>query len=1047
MKKNICLLFITFFTITLSSSNYARNITTIEATRAFQTLLKTFPTFKKAKKYSLKKLQAITDNKQTIAYAIHLKPCGFIILSADNRLYPLLAYSDTANLNLIDTPKNSMLAILKHTQNARLKCLDKIAKTRSPLSHKIQSFQKQWTLLLTDKPLPSFKTRSISQIGPLLNSYWGQQRDAFYSNDNTAENTYNYYTPDHNPSGCVATAMGQIMRYYAWPKKGRRTHSYTSQINSHSLTSNFSAHTYDWNNILNDYTYPFQGTKTSTLIQRQNIGQLLYDCGVSVDMDYTHSASSSSLSDVPSALNNYFNYSSTAQFEPINYANKILLFDKINNNLQQSCPVIIGIPGHAVVADGIKQTNSDPILYHLNFGWQGSNNGWYDITATFTSDKNEYPPGANRGTRQQWGGATEAVVNITPIPNLQIPNSASTNYTISWQIADNYNAQTYELQETTRSTATTFSDDASADNGYWTPSNSSVIVRGNYANHLCWYTFLDGVYSGLIPRIIEGNNIFFVKNNSTISFDYTYNYFDAQIAQLQIKRNRDNYWQTIVTYDGDIGDPTWTHFSINLNNISGIDYSGQYVTFRFLFTCKSEESYWHGNIANGKNIVGFCFDNFTISNINYYPLFQTINNNITTTNYSFTNKATGHYAYRVRSKKLDVWHDWSEVKFYGVGLSAIKCTITPALAASSAQWKLTTGSDTNWYHSEEIARNIFVGNYTVAFKTIAGWNTPANQTASITATGQLISTNATYTRQAMLAPSNYTLTTTSSTEITLSWDYSLIGDEQGFSIEKRTSSTAAWQEITGSVNSNQTSYTDPTCRPNTTYQYRVAVYKTGEKVYTNQLSATTASDAITDTDHDGLEDNWEILYFKNLDQTATDDTDNDQFSNLAEYYGGTNPTIANNRTTVTYNLKYGWNLCSFPLIPPDPRFSSILKTATGIIYIGKIYSYDAQSQTYQEQTTASDKKGYWIYCNGDYQLEVEGYPVTNNSLELFTGWNLVGVNKQSQTPVNNAIQQIFNWNNSIKIYDYINPPTPLNLGSGYWFRTNQNITITPTNSP
>lgn len=197
-------------------------------------------------------------------------------------------------------------------------------------------------------------------VAPLLGSLWSQ---------NTP---FNDMAPaagkGHCPTGCVATAMAQIMYFHKWPKTGTGEHTNKNFEKQHV---DFSKSVYQWDKMRDVYN---QGAYTPE--EGAAVAKLMYDCGASVDMSYGASGSGAFSEDVPKALTNYFDYSSSMK---IYFRDKQTDWDDmIMKDLDQKRPVYysgtdIEAGGHAFVADGY-EIDGDKVLFHFNWGWGGSGN-------------------------------------------------------------------------------------------------------------------------------------------------------------------------------------------------------------------------------------------------------------------------------------------------------------------------------------------------------------------------------------------------------------------------------------------------------------------------------------------------------------------------------------------------------------------------------------------------------------------------------------------------------------------------------------------------
>lgn len=214
-------------------------------------------------------------------------------------------------------------------------------------------------------------------VGPLLTTTWNQGQ---YYNALCPEDADG---PDgHVLTGCVATAMAQIIKYWGEPVHGRGTHSYNLSnldpasmgydiSNYGTLSANFEDATYEFNQM------PDILTSESSPEEVSAVAQLMFHCGVSVNMEYGASSSGARNEDVRSALISYFGFTPT-----LGLANRQLYSDEewedsLRANIDRGEPVYYSGSGlfgsHAFVLDGYKQDG----YFHFNFGWGGDCDGWY----------------------------------------------------------------------------------------------------------------------------------------------------------------------------------------------------------------------------------------------------------------------------------------------------------------------------------------------------------------------------------------------------------------------------------------------------------------------------------------------------------------------------------------------------------------------------------------------------------------------------------------------------------------------------------------------
>lgn len=302
------------------------------------------------------------QNQNPVYYIFNTtKNEGFIIVSADDSYFPVIGYSFTGNFSQSRISPELYYLLNRYIEN--------IEATKSSSSTDPEVAAK-WSKFTDNNRLkaPAFTT-------PLLTTKWDQ--DCYY----------NLYTPSdisgpcsHTYAGCVATSMSQVMKYFNFPTSGYGTHSYT-HASYGTLSANFGATTYDWTNM------PTILGSTSSLVQKQAVARLMGDCGVAVDMNYSANGSGSNINFASSALSDYFRYNfSSVEILASNYTALEwgqILRDQIDNNM----PVIYsGIDntigyGHAWVMDGYQGSN----YFHMNWGWSGSNNGFFLLTSITTS--------------------------------------------------------------------------------------------------------------------------------------------------------------------------------------------------------------------------------------------------------------------------------------------------------------------------------------------------------------------------------------------------------------------------------------------------------------------------------------------------------------------------------------------------------------------------------------------------------------------------------------------------------------------------------------
>ncbi|MBP5321622.1 MAG: C10 family peptidase [Kiritimatiellae bacterium] len=322
----------------------------------------------------------------TSVHVVNLSGGGYVVTAADDGLEPILAFSDTGEW--IASDENPLWVLLKRDIANRMRILSSTRKALS-VSNGMRNEaaglknRTKWQRLLTPSVKP---TRQLTQakilgvssvsdvrIPAMVKSKWDQttvKTDSSIFGDSYSK-CYNLYTPHNYPCGCVATAMAQVMRYHEYPSGYVTPKTFGCGVDDDYIELTMKGGIYNWDNM--PLTPSGEGNSDSS--SRASIGKLTYDCGVSVGMNYANSGSGAYMDEVPDALMHVFGYAS-AQYGY--WFNESTLFA----NLDAGFPVLWSIDkdsgdGHAVIADGYGYS-SDTLYVHINMGWNGTDNAWYN---------------------------------------------------------------------------------------------------------------------------------------------------------------------------------------------------------------------------------------------------------------------------------------------------------------------------------------------------------------------------------------------------------------------------------------------------------------------------------------------------------------------------------------------------------------------------------------------------------------------------------------------------------------------------------------------
>lgn len=308
-----------------------------------------------------KNLQLNTNNNYY--YVFNIADKGFIMLAADDVVYPVLAYSYEGAYNP-ETVPSSVEKWVEGYKNQIRYAIETNMEATDDIANKWQA--------LRSATVPNY--RGETAVAPLLSTKWDQSP---YYNANCP---YDSYYGERSVTGCVATAMAQIMKFWNFPATGSGFHSYNHPRYG-TLSSNFASSTYNWASM------PNMVSSTNSAV-----AQLMYDCGVSVDMNYGVASAGGSGAYIVSsgsptvncseyAFKTYFSYKSTLSGRERDSYSESNWINLMKAELDAGRPILYGGVGsgggHCFVNDGYDNSN----YFHMNWGWSGSYDGYFAIGA------------------------------------------------------------------------------------------------------------------------------------------------------------------------------------------------------------------------------------------------------------------------------------------------------------------------------------------------------------------------------------------------------------------------------------------------------------------------------------------------------------------------------------------------------------------------------------------------------------------------------------------------------------------------------------------
>jgi len=309
-------------------------------------------------------------------YVFNVSGGGWVIVSAEDSTVPILAYSETGSFRVEGMPGNLRSwfdAMRGDIRRARLEGLrpslevqalwenPRRPETRAGSSDKVVLETAEWS---QESPYNNYLSTYVTS-----SSGSGHGHGPGGSSSSGVSGLY---------TGCVATAMAIVLHYHQWPVKGTGTiGGYSTATKGYTVAEiNISEHEYDWDNMLSSYG------NSATSEQKNAVALLMLDCGVMVEMDYTTSGSGAYSENMVPALTEHMQYSKAAQLRyRMDYSYEEWM-TMIKYEIDHNGPLLYsGVTddneGHQFVCDGYDLDNDK---VHINWGWGGSDNGYFTLT-------------------------------------------------------------------------------------------------------------------------------------------------------------------------------------------------------------------------------------------------------------------------------------------------------------------------------------------------------------------------------------------------------------------------------------------------------------------------------------------------------------------------------------------------------------------------------------------------------------------------------------------------------------------------------------------
>ncbi|MBQ2217228.1 MAG: C10 family peptidase [Prevotella sp.] len=343
-------------------------------------------------------------------YAFNVEGGGFVVASGDSRTLPVLGYGNGGSFDWDNMPQNMR------------EWLKGYGKAIAALGN---------TSISTNARKADSKRKAIN---PLINTYWNQS--PVYNLECPVYNGNNdNYKGQRTLTGCVATAMAQIMYYYKWPQNATpEIPAYDYELSLQVSKNEFGfgpvqftkdklhldklpSTTFDWTNMVPHYTMYNEDSETfspieTTKQQQDAVAHLMRYCGQAAKMEYSPVVSNAKSADAVYALRHYFGYD-----EGIFLAHRSNYTidgweDLIYGEMAEGRPVFYGANsadegGHVFICDGYDGEG----LYHINWGWEGRYDNYFALSVLNpheTKDINEASSSMGYSMEQ------EAIIGLQP---------------------------------------------------------------------------------------------------------------------------------------------------------------------------------------------------------------------------------------------------------------------------------------------------------------------------------------------------------------------------------------------------------------------------------------------------------------------------------------------------------------------------------------------------------------------------------------------------------------------------------------------------------
>ena len=313
---------------------------------------------------------------------------GFVIVSGDDRINPILGYSDEGYFDEAKAPSNMKNLLNEYAQ--QISMLNEVSNVKGAIA------------------AAKNVVDTRNSIAPLLTTKWDQARP-YWDKCPQVKNEDGEYEPSY--TGCVATAMSQVMKYYNYPAQTTQvilSYQYgygTGNMGEYitQTTEDLPVTTFDWAHMLDSYN----GSEDQ--VYTDAVATLMLYVGHAAHMTYALTASGTTDPYIPKAFNNYFDYN--AQLVYRSDYDQQAWEDMVYQELVAGRPMVYNGRagsggGHSFVCDGYEMGD----YYHINWGWGGLGNGYFQLAIM-----NPHAAGIGASTSAEGYNIDQtAIIGITP---------------------------------------------------------------------------------------------------------------------------------------------------------------------------------------------------------------------------------------------------------------------------------------------------------------------------------------------------------------------------------------------------------------------------------------------------------------------------------------------------------------------------------------------------------------------------------------------------------------------------------------------------------